>query len=396
MVDHFDVCSGSLPAKRLATGAVTMVKPPEVEPDLQGNYSRGMVVEFTQEGVQQRGWIECAFVDTGEYWLRAESTGGLVVRAGSDDPVGFRFADFRATGDWACGCALDRIVQLSGEEVDSCGVSVEGWADMWAERFGVEASLENDDERSDSLTVRFSGAALSVNNAVAALQAEVVEYLVQPVIRQDVATPNQQRDNVIAAPPLGATAGVVVRRVGELPSLEQGYSAPFIQGYKDATSAKEKTRHARVRELADMLKSGELTKLHRKRQFRAQAAECASREAAMIKAQEGEKVAAMSVGRNSKTRDRVDSAGAKKSIDDWAKDQSQFADFPPLPSGWIRARSNHDESIYFVNISSGETSTEMPNDTSPDDWIVKQSRSSGTVYYYNKTNGKSQFTNPLT
>merc|ERR1712096_105684 len=84
-----------------------------------------------------------------------------------------------------------------------------------------------------------------------------------------------------------------------------------------------------------------------------------------------------------------------KSIDDWASDQSQFAGLPPLPSGWIRALSKGDQSLYYINVATGETQVDMPDATLPDGWITKQSRSTGSVYYFNKLTGETEVTKPI-
>jgi len=107
-----------------------------------------------------------------------------------------------------------------------------------------------------------------------------------------------------------------------------------------------------------------------------------------------------------------DAGGTQRSARDWAEDQSQFASLPPLPPGWIRARSRKNGDIYYVSMETGEATFSVPTGPStkvdkdaagggedsqgplPPGWVERRSRSTGRIYYLNNELQKSQFERP--
>merc|ERR1719440_2267984 len=89
---------------------------------------------------------------------------------------------------------------------------------------------------------------------------------------------------------------------------------------------------------------------------------------------------------------------------DWTKSQDQFAHLPPLPEGWIRARSRQTGAIYFACKATGETTYVEPTSDKavkadagtslPPGWVEKTARSTGRTYYWNTVHQKSQFERP--
>lgn len=93
---------------------------------------------------------------------------------------------------------------------------------------------------------------------------------------------------------------------------------------------------------------------------------------------------------------------------DWANDQEQFANLPPLPEGWIRVRSRTSGAIYYCYTLTGETTFTEPvegelggegvdleeYDDLPPGWTEVVSRSTGQLYYWNSALQKSQFEKP--
>jgi len=80
---------------------------------------------------------------------------------------------------------------------------------------------------------------------------------------------------------------------------------------------------------------------------------------------------------------------------DWAVDQAQFADLPPLQQGWIRIKSKTTGRIYYLNTDSGKTTYTAPMDLPPG-WVQMKSRSTGKTYFWNEELQKSQFACPGT
>lgn len=88
-------------------------------------------------------------------------------------------------------------------------------------------------------------------------------------------------------------------------------------------------------------------------------------------------------------------------------DQAQFKHLPPLPEGWIRARSRTTGSIYYCFMSTGEATFLLPTTAGPPSstkgehdlplgWHKMVSRSTGKTYYWNAELNKSQFDHPST
>lgn len=78
---------------------------------------------------------------------------------------------------------------------------------------------------------------------------------------------------------------------------------------------------------------------------------------------------------------------------DWAERQHEFKDLAPLPTGWIRVRSNSTGEIYYYCMDTGETTFEMPSGL-PTGWTEMKSRSTGQTYYWHAATGVSQFKRP--
>lgn len=87
---------------------------------------------------------------------------------------------------------------------------------------------------------------------------------------------------------------------------------------------------------------------------------------------------------------------------DWAQEQHQFEDMPPLPAGWIRARSKTSGAIYYCCQATGQTTFMQPTASQavmeapglPPDWVEKTSRSTGKAYYWNVVQQRAQFERP--
>lgn len=77
-------------------------------------------------------------------------------------------------------------------------------------------------------------------------------------------------------------------------------------------------------------------------------------------------------------------------------DQSQFADLPELPTGWIYARSKSTWRVYYYNTLSGQTTFSAPggDDDLPFGWSVAKSRTTGQTYYWHAATERSQFERP--
>jgi hypothetical protein len=80
-----------------------------------------------------------------------------------------------------------------------------------------------------------------------------------------------------------------------------------------------------------------------------------------------------------------------KSVSQWKTDQSEFANLPPLPLGWIRVRSRGSGSVYFWN-----TNTHTPSNTFPlpPGWKQCVSKSSGKIYYFHAGRRESSYDVP--
>lgn len=87
---------------------------------------------------------------------------------------------------------------------------------------------------------------------------------------------------------------------------------------------------------------------------------------------------------------------------DWAKEQEQFKHLPPLPLGWIRARSKKTGAIYYCCKATGQTTFTEPKESQavvhnqdlPPGWVELTSRSTGKQYFWNVAQQRAQYEKP--
>mmetsp|Transcript_37451 Transcript_37451/g.105757 ORF Transcript_37451/g.105757 Transcript_37451/m.105757 type:complete len:468 (-) Transcript_37451:58-1461(-) len=88
------------------------------------------------------------------------------------------------------------------------------------------------------------------------------------------------------------------------------------------------------------------------------------------------------------------SARGGKTVNQWEQDQSEFANEPKLPPGWIRIKSNSTGKVYYYNKKTQQSTFDIPEQPLPEGWTKQVSKSTGKSYYFHAGRKQSQFTRP--
>merc|ERR1712224_151598 len=109
-----------------------------------------------------------------------------------------------------------------------------------------------------------------------------------------------------------------------------------------------------------------------------------SKEMLVKAAEEGQDFVAKS--NDAETEEPKEAAGESKSktVADWAAEQEEFENLPPLPDGWIRIKSQSTGRVYYMNTYTGDQTFIQPKRALPDGWEECRSKSTNQTCYYHR------------
>lgn len=116
-------------------------------------------------------------------------------------------------------------------------------------------------------------------------------------------------------------------------------------------------------------------------------------------AQAVETTSPASVGYDDSAAARPAARTGGKTIDQWEKEQAQYAHLPKIPADWVRVKSQKDGAVYFFNKKTKEATFEQPKFLAgdlplPAGWTTQVSNSTGKTYYWHAEKRKSMFERP--
>eukprot|EP00927_Polykrikos_kofoidii_P061244 TRINITY_DN56101_c0_g1_i1.p1 TRINITY_DN56101_c0_g1~~TRINITY_DN56101_c0_g1_i1.p1 ORF type:complete len:590 (-),score=116.58 TRINITY_DN56101_c0_g1_i1:127-1896(-) len=289
----------------------------------------------------------------------------------------------------------------------------EDWEDIWSDRTGVSVRLVREPSEGDDVVNKAMigpGPREDVDAAFDLLKAHVQ------------GTKEQLKEE--RAMGVGTAAAEVASKEGgeeDMEIVDEGDPIPHTNG----TAGSGTTAHSTGEDAVFHESSAIQDQLRLLEEERRKVEEELKKARELREAAEAANAAASET--LSKVRGKRDS---DKTIEDWAADQSQFADLPQLKPDWIRVISSKSGSTYYVNRRTGASSGTEPRADDDDevmpipssdglndadktvgdwaadqsqfahmaklkpDWIRVKSKKGGSLYYVNTRSGETTFSEP--